>query len=171
MTNLKNFIREIPDFPKKGISYKDITPLLQDPKAMDFAVDLFIQKLNNQPIDIVVGIESRGFFFAALLAQKLNAGFVPVRKKGKLPAETLSEKYDLEYGIDVLEIHKDAISKGENVLVHDDVLATGGTARAACSLVERLGGNVVQCNFLVELSFLNGRQQLSRFPVASLVEY
>jgi adenine phosphoribosyltransferase len=171
MTNLKNFIREIPDFPKKGISYKDITPLLQDPKAMDFAVDLFIQKLNNQPIDIVVGIESRGFFFAALLAQKLNAGFVPVRKKGKLPAETLSEKYDLEYGIDVLEIHKDAISKGENVLVHDDVLATGGTARAACSLVERLGGNVVQCNFLVELSFLNGRQQLSRFPVASLIEY
>ena len=171
MINLKDFIREVQDFPKEGISYKDITPLLQDPKAMDFAVDLFIHKLNNQPVDVVVGIESRGFFFAALLAQKLSAGFVPVRKKGKLPAETLKEHYDLEYGIDVLEIHKDAISRGQNVLVHDDVLATGGTARAACNLVDRLGGKVVQCNFLIELSFLNGRNKISKFPVESLIQY
>ncbi|MDT0646761.1 adenine phosphoribosyltransferase [Zunongwangia sp. F260] len=159
------------DFPKEGISYKDITPMLQDPKAMDHAVNLFVERLKSQDIDIVVGIESRGFFFAALLAQKLNAGFVPVRKKGKLPAETLEENYDLEYGIDVLEIHKDAISKGQNVLVHDDVLATGGTARAACNLVERLGGKVVQCNFLIELSFLNGRNKIAGFPVESLIQY
>lgn len=171
MINLRDYIREVKNFPKEGISYKDITPLLQDPKAMDFAVDLFIQKLDHKPVDVVVGIESRGFFFAALLAQKLNVGFVPVRKKGKLPAETLEENYDLEYGIDVLEIHKDAISKGQNVLVHDDVLATGGTARAACNLVERLGGKVVQCNFLIELSFLNGRNRISAFPVASLLQY
>ncbi|MDT0689570.1 adenine phosphoribosyltransferase [Salegentibacter sp. F188] len=169
--NLREYIREVQNFPKEGISYKDITPLLQDPKAMEFAVDLFIQKLDNQHIDVVVGIESRGFFFAALLAQKLNAGFVPVRKKGKLPAETLEENYDLEYGIDILEIHQDAISKGQNVLVHDDVLATGGTARAACNLVERLGGKVVQCNFLIELGFLNGRNKISGFPVESLIQY
>ncbi|WP_432264704.1 adenine phosphoribosyltransferase [Autumnicola patrickiae] len=171
MINLREYIREVQNFPKEGISYKDITPLLQDPKAMEFAVDLFIQKLDNQHIDVVVGIESRGFFFAALLAQKLNAGFVPVRKKGKLPAETLEENYDLEYGIDILEIHQDAISKGQNVLVHDDVLATGGTARAACNLVERLGGKVVQCNFLIELGFLNGRNKISGFPVESLIQY
>ncbi|MDT0686934.1 adenine phosphoribosyltransferase [Autumnicola psychrophila] len=169
--NLRDYIREIQDFPKEGISYKDISPMLQDPKAMDHAVSLFIERLESQHIDVVVGIESRGFFFAPLLAQKLNAGFVPVRKKGKLPAETLEENYDLEYGIDVLEIHKDAISKGQNVLVHDDVLATGGTARAACNLVERLGGKVVQCNFIIELGFLNGRKKLSQFPVESLIQY
>jgi len=169
MESLEQYIRKIPDFPKKGISYKDITPLLQDPEAMRLAVNLFLKELGDRKIDKVVGIESRGFFFATLLAEKLNAGFVPIRKPGKLPYKTLKEVYQLEYGNDVLEIHEDAITKGEQVLIHDDVLATGGTAAAACKLVERLGGKIVQCNFLLELQALRGRDKLQVFEVVSLL--
>lgn len=171
MEQLEKFIRDIPDFPKKGILYKDISPMLQNPEAMRLVVSLFLDKLQGKPIDKVIGIESRGFFFATLLADKLDAGFVPIRKPGKLPYKTYNETYDLEYGTDALEIHQDAIQKDERVLIHDDVLATGGTAFAACNLVEKLGGEIVQCNFLVELSFLKGRERLKNFPVESLLIY
>jgi len=127
--------------------------------------------VGDQTIDKVVGIESRGFFFGMLLAQKLNAGFIPVRKPGKLPFSTLKEPYQLEYGMDVLEIHDDAIVKGERVLIHDDVLATGGTARAVANLVEKLGGHVAQCNFIMELSFLDGKEKLKKHPVFSVLQY
>lgn len=169
--NLKSYIREIPDFPQKGVSYKDITPLLLDPEAMDLAVKLFMQNLPHRNIDKVVGIESRGFFFATLLAEKLKAGFIPVRKPGKLPHFTHSESYDLEYGSDRLEIHEDAIKKGEKVLLHDDVLATGGTAAATCRLIEKCGGEIVQCNFLVELRFLGGAAKLKDYSVSSIIGY
>ncbi len=171
MENLEAYIRDIPDFPKQGIVYKDISPLLQNPSAMKQAVDLFLEKLGGGKIDKVVGIESRGFFFATLLAERLNAGFVPIRKPGKLPYKTHREEYALEYGTDILEIHQDAINSGENILIHDDVLATGGTALAACNLVEKLGGNIIQCNFLVELSFLKGKEKLANYEVQSLLKY
>ncbi|WP_026935422.1 adenine phosphoribosyltransferase [Christiangramia echinicola] len=169
--NLEPYVRNIIDFPKKGISYKDITPLLLDPEAMRMAVRLFMQNLPHTNIDKVVGIESRGFFFATLLAEKLNAGFIPVRKPGKLPHRTHTKTYDLEYGSDTLEIHEDAIKKGERILLHDDVLATGGTAAAACKLIEKCGGEIVQCNFLVELEFLNGIEKISDYNVSSLIKY
>lgn len=169
--NLNQYIRIVPDFPKKGISYKDITPLLKDPKAIAYCVDALTEPFEGLKIDKVVGIESRGFFFGPLLAERLNAGFVPIRKEGKLPAETIQESYALEYGKDQLEIHTDAIQPGEKVILHDDVLATGGTALAACNLIERLGGEVVQCNFLVELTFLQGIKKLDRFEVNSLLQY
>ncbi|GAA4315830.1 adenine phosphoribosyltransferase [Pontixanthobacter gangjinensis] len=168
---LKSFVRDIPDFPKKGVSYKDITPLLLDPEAMHRAVSLFLENLPHRNIDKVVGIESRGFFFATLLAEKLNAGFIPVRKPGKLPHRTHTEDYDLEYGSDTLEIHEDAIQPGEKVLLHDDVLATGGTAVATCKLIEKCGGEIVQCNFLVELEFLKGVEKLKNYNVSSLLKY
>ncbi|SHI49492.1 adenine phosphoribosyltransferase [Arenibacter nanhaiticus] len=169
--NYFDFIREVPDFPRKGISFKDITPLLQNPKALQGAKKALLELLKDKQIDKVVGMESRGFFFGPMLAEQLNAGFVPVRKKGKLPYSTISENYDLEYGQDVLEIHADGIQKGDRVLVHDDVLATGGTASAVCRLIERLGGEVVQCNFLLELQFLSGRDKLIGYEVASLMQY
>lgn len=169
--DLKDYIREVKDFPKKGISYKDITPLLQDRGAMKYAVNLFMASLKGKQIDKVVGIESRGFFFATLLAERLDAGFIPVRKPGKLPYNTHQETYELEYGTDTLEIHEDAIKKGEKVLLHDDVLATGGTALATCKLIEKCGGEIVQCNFLVELGFLKGRQKLKNYEVKSLLDY
>ncbi|CAL65447.1 adenine phosphoribosyltransferase [Christiangramia forsetii] len=168
---LKSYVREIADFPKKGVSYKDITPLLLDPEAMRLAVKLFMKNLPHGKIDKVVGIESRGFFFATMLAEKLNAGFIPVRKPGKLPHRTHKENYDLEYGSDSLEIHEDAIKKGEKVLLHDDVLATGGTAAATCKLIEKCGGEIVQCNFLVELEFLKGVDKLKGYDVCSLIKY
>ncbi|MCM4157852.1 adenine phosphoribosyltransferase [Gramella sp. AN32] len=168
---LKDFIRDIPDFPSKGIMYKDITPLLANAEAMQTAVNLFLKQLPDQNIQKVVGIESRGFFFATLLAQKLNAGFVPVRKKGKLPYRTFNEIYSLEYGEDELEIHEDAIREGERVLLHDDVLATGGTAAATCKLIEKCGGIIVQCNFLVGLDFLKGEENLKNYQVNSLLHY
>lgn len=168
---LKNYIREIENFPKEGIGYKDISPLLLDHKAMKEVVAKFVAKLPDVRIDKVVGMESRGFFFASLLAQELNAGFVPVRKPGKLPAKTFQQEYDLEYGSDSLEIHQDAIQEGENVLIHDDVLATGGTALATCNLVEKCKGNIVQCNFLIELDFLKGRDRISKYEVVSLIHY
>lgn len=171
LNHLHQKIRDIKDFPKEGVVFKDITPILADPKAMNHALELFYEPLQKSHIDKVVGMESRGFFFGTLLAQKLNAGFVPVRKPGKLPYNTLAETYDLEYGQDQLEIHSDAIKKGENVLIHDDVLATGGTAQAAVKLVEALGGNIVQLNFLIELTFLGGAEKLKEYDVHSLLKY
>lgn len=168
---LKRYIRSVKDFPQKGIIYRDITPLLQSPEGVRFALNAFVQNLPDLQIDKVVGIESRGFFFAALLADRLHAGIVPVRKKGKLPGETLKIGYDLEYGKDELEIHKDSIKPGEKILIHDDVLATGGTALAACRLVEKLQGSIVQCNFIMTLEALNGREVLKSYPVSSLLRY
>ena len=168
---LENYIRDIKDFPKPGIVYKDITPILQNPEAMREGVTRFLEKLGDVKIDKVVGIESRGFFFATLLAEKLNAGFVPIRKPGKLPYKTIKESYSLEYGTDTLEIHSDAIKKGGKVLIHDDVLATGGTAAAACKLVEDLGGEIVQLNFLMDLEFLKGRDKLAPHKVVSLFTF
>lgn len=169
--SLEKYIRDIQDFPKEGIIFKDITPLLIDARARKKCLDLLVAAVSNQRIDKVIGVESRGFFFGILLAQELNAGFIPVRKLNKLPYETISATYDLEYGTDTLEIHADAIQKGDRILIHDDVLATGGTARAVCELVERLGGEIVQCNFLIELTFLNGRSKLNGKAIFSAVTY
>jgi len=151
--NLSEYIRNIENFPKEGVSFKDITPLLANSDAVENCLQKLLVLVNDQKIDKVAGIESRGFFFGPLLAQKLQAGFVPIRKAGKLPYKTLKEPYQLEYGLDALEIHEDAIKKGERVLLHDDVLATGGTARAACNLIEQLGGEIVQCIFCSNLNF------------------
>ena len=137
MHQLEQYIRDIKDFPKEGVLFKDITPLLLDPKAVNLCLDQLCSTLKHQRVDKVVGIESRGFFFGMLLAQRLNAGFIPVRKPGKLPYKTMKESYDLEYGTDMVEIHEDAITKGDRIVIHDDVLATGGTARAVCNLVEK----------------------------------
>lgn len=169
--NLSEYIRNIEDFPKAGVHFKDITPLLGNKEALNFCLQELAAMIGSENIDKVVGIESRGFFFGMLLAQKLNAGFVPIRKPGKLPYKTLKEPYQLEYGMDALEIHEDAIKKGERVLLHDDVLATGGTARAACKLIESLGGEIVQCNFLIELEFLKGNQKLQNQTIKSLLKY
>ncbi|NDI99073.1 adenine phosphoribosyltransferase [Flavobacterium sp. LaA7.5] len=168
---LSKYIRDIQDFPKQGIIFKDITPLLSNPDAVNKCMELFMDNLKDKNIDKVVGVESRGFFFATLLANRLNAGFVPVRKPNKLPYETVSSSYALEYGTDTLEIHIDAIKQGERVLIHDDVLATGGTAKAVCSLVEKLGGEIVQCNFLMELSFLKGREKINQYDIYAPLVY
>lgn len=169
--NIKDFIRTIPDFPKPGVHFRDITPLLSNHNATEACVTKLAEMLEGQQIDKVAAVESRGFFFGILLAQRLGVGFVPIRKPGKLPYETLSETYDLEYGTDALEIHKDAISKGERILLHDDVLATGGTALAATRLIDRLQGNLVQCNFLLEIEALSGRNKLTQFSVKSLMTF
>lgn len=169
--NIQDYIRDIKDFPKEGILFKDITPLLADPYALKEAAKLLLELVGDVKIDKVIGMESRGFFFATLLADKLNAGFIPVRKPGKLPSKTISEGFNLEYGTDVLEIHSDAIKKGDKILIHDDVLATGGTAEAVCKLVERLGGEIVQCNFLIELTFLNGQEKIKDYNIKSLIKY
>lgn len=170
-TDLKNHIRSIPDFPKKGIVFRDITTLLKNPAAFKRAVDLLINHYKNKSISKVVSVESRGFIFGSVIAYNLNAGFVPVRKPDKLPAETIEEKYQLEYGTDSLEIHIDSITQGENVLIVDDLLATGGTIQAAITLVERLGGNVVGVAFLIELSFLKGRERIKKYDVYSVIDY
>lgn len=164
-------IRSIPDFPKKGILFRDITTLLKDRTAFAQAIDVFYEQYRGRTIDKVVSIESRGFIFGAPLAYKLGAGFVPVRKPGKLPAPTIKEEYALEYGTDAVEIHRDAITAGEHVLVLDDLLATGGTVLAACRLVERLGGNIEGLAFLVELPSLKGRDRLTNFDVFSIVQF
>lgn len=169
--NIENYIRDIKDFPKEGVIFKDITPLLNNAKARKEVLKRFIENLPYTKIDKVIGVESRGFFFGILLADELNAGFVPVRKKGKLPYDTLSVSYNLEYGTDSLEIHTDAIQKGENVLIHDDVLATGGTIKAVTEMVEKLGGNIIQVSFLMELEFLNGREKIKDRNVFSLLKY
>lgn len=171
MEQIEKYIRNIVDFPKPGIQFKDITPLLADREATEHCLNLLAAMVGDTKIDKVVAIESRGFFFGILLAQKLNAGFIPIRKPGKLPFNTLKEPYQLEYGMNALEIHEDAIKKGEKVLLHDDVLATGGTARAACNLVEQLGGEIVQFNFLLELEFLKGNLKLQKYPIKSLLKY
>jgi adenine phosphoribosyltransferase len=169
--NIENYIRDIQDFPRPGIVFKDITPLLSSPEATNACLNLLVSTLADKKINKVIGVESRGFFFGILLAQKLNAGFVPVRKPKKLPFETISASYELEYGTDTLEIHIDAIQKGDKVLIHDDVLATGGTAKAVCELVEQLGGQIVQMNFLMELSFLNGREKLGNREIFAALTY
>ncbi|WP_175445446.1 adenine phosphoribosyltransferase [Ulvibacter litoralis] len=168
---LQDYIRDIKDFPKPGVLFKDITPLLANSEASALCLEGLLSLVEDQKIDKVVGIESRGFFFGTLLAQKLNAGFVPIRKSGKLPYSTIKEPYSLEYGIDVLEMHDDAIKKGDRVLLHDDVLATGGTAKAACKLIEQLGGIVVQCNFIMEIEFLKGAQKLDQYELRPLISY
>ncbi len=168
---LKSLIRDVPNFPKQGIIFKDITTLLKDPAGLNNVVEELINFLQNKHITKVVGIESRGFILGGIIAHKLGAGFVPIRKPGKLPAECISESYSLEYGADRVEIHKDAIQNGDKILLHDDLLATGGTMEAACKLVERLGGEVVQISFLVELSFLNGREKLKNYDVRSIIQY
>ncbi len=162
-------IRSVPDFPKKGIVFRDITTLLKDPAMFARTVDLLAERYRHVQIDKVIGIESRGFIIGAPLAYRLKAGFVPIRKPGKLPAATVKEEYKLEYGTDAVEIHRDAINKGERVLLHDDLLATGGTICAAARLVERLGGEIVGISFLIELAFLHGRDHLKGYDVFSLL--
>lgn len=171
MDDLKAHIREIPDFPKPGILFYDITTLLQDPLALRMTVDRFVWLFAQQRIQKVVGIESRGFMFAPIVAYDLNAGFVPVRKPGKLPAEKVRETYSLEYGNDILEMHRDAIQPGEHVLIVDDVVATGGTAAATARMVESLGGVVAGFGFIIELTFLDARKKLAGYEVASLIQY
>ena len=169
--DLKKYIRSIKDFPKSGIMFRDITTILKDPVPFKLAARLLFENAEHLDINKVVGIESRGFIFGPLLSEKLDAGFIPIRKPGKLPAETVKETYSLEYGTDSIEIHKDAIQPGDKVLLHDDLLATGGTAEAACKLIEKLGGKVMQISFIIELSFLKGRDKLKKYNVVSLVDY
>ncbi|HEV2852274.1 MAG TPA: adenine phosphoribosyltransferase [Thermoanaerobaculia bacterium] len=171
MEDLKAFIREVPEFPKPGILFYDITTLLQNPLALRMTVDRFVWLFSQKRIDKVVGIESRGFMFAPIVAYNLNAGFVPVRKPGKLPYQKVRQSYDLEYGTDSIEMHEDAVQPGEHVLIVDDLVATGGTALAAARLVESLGGVVAGFGFIVELTFLPGRQKLQGYEVASLIRY
>ncbi len=171
MDLLRRAIRDVPDFPKKGILFKDITTLLRDPGAFAQAIDLLGEPFQSRPHDAVVGIESRGFIFASAVAYKLGKGMVPVRKPGKLPASTVKVSYQLEYGSDSLEMHADAIAPGQRVVIVDDVLATGGTARAVAELVEKVGGRVEALAFLVELDFLKGRQKLAGYEVLSIVRY
>ena len=171
MDHLKSLIREVPDFPKPGINFYDITTLLKDPAGFRQTIDALSAQFEDQRIDTVIGIEARGFIFAPALAYHFGAGFVPVRKPRKLPAECASISYDLEYGQDTLEIHKDAVGSGHNVLIADDLLATGGTARAVADLVEDLGGKVVGLLFVVELEFLPGRKRLEGYDVRSLIKY
>jgi len=169
--DLRRFIRDVPDFPKKGIVFKDITPLLNDRDALRYALTSLSERFRDRTISKVVGIESRGYIFAPAIALHLGAGFVPVRKPGKLPWKTVAQEYALEYGTDRLEIHTDAIRPGERVLIVDDLLATGGTASATRGLVERLEGQVVGAGFLVELTFLDGRSRLPGIDVVSLIGY
>lgn len=168
---LKSLIRDVPDFPKAGILFKDITPLLKNGKALRMVVDELSRRFKQERITQVVGIESRGFIFSPVLAYQLGAGFVPVRKKGKLPHTVERISYSLEYGEDHLEIHQDAVSKGDRVLIADDLLATGGTAEAVMKLVQKLGAQVVGLGFLVELSFLHGRSRFSNLPLHALIQY
>ena len=171
MDELKKAIREIPDWPKKGILFYDITTLLKDAVSFQQSVQALIAPYRGAGVDIVVGVEARGYIFAPTVAYVLDAGFVPVRKPGKLPAATEKITYDLEYGTDVLEIHKDAVTPGQKVLIVDDLIATGGTARATVELVQKLGGQVVGLAFLVELAFLNGRKMLKGQEVTSILTY
>jgi adenine phosphoribosyltransferase len=171
MDVLKNMIRTVPDFPKAGIQFYDITTLLKNPYGLRTTIDRLVECIDDPNVDTVIGVEARGFIFAPALAYRLKAGFVPVRKPRKLPAETETISYDLEYGTDTLEIHKDAIGDGHRVIIADDLLATGGTAKAVVDLVERLGGVVAGLAFVVELNFLNGRERLDGYKVSSLLKY
>jgi adenine phosphoribosyltransferase len=169
--DLKDYIRNVHDFPKKGIVFRDITTLLKDKITFKNAIDIMYDKYKTAHIETVVSVESRGFIFGSVLAYKLGAGFVPVRKPKKLPSKTIKEEYQLEYGTDSLEIHTDAIKKGEKTLIVDDLLATGGTVQASCKLIEKLGGEIVGLAFLIELSFLNGREKLKDYNVFSIISY
>ncbi|MBU2647563.1 adenine phosphoribosyltransferase [bacterium] len=169
--NLKDKIRSIPDWPIKGVIFRDITTVLQDPAAFRESIDLLYERYRSMKIDRIVGIDARGFIFGAVLAYKLNLSFIPVRKKGKLPFKTISAEYDLEYGKDKVEMHADAIEKGDRVLIVDDLIATGGTVAAAVELVEKLGGSVVECAFLVELPDLKGREKIKGVPIFSLMAF
>jgi len=171
MKQLSETIRSIPDFPKKGILFRDITTLLKDSDSLKNAVNLLAKHYEHSKIDKVVCIESRGLILGSALAVSLGAGFVPVRKKGKLPAEVISEQYALEYGTDVIELHVDALQPGERIVLHDDLLATGGTMSAAIKLVEKLHANIAGISFLIELSFLHGREHLQNYDVYSLIQY
>jgi len=166
---LERFIRDVPDFPKKGIIFKDITPLLASHEAFDETVNRLVAPYAGKGIKTVIGIESRGFFFASAVARQLKCGFAPLRKKGKLPYRTARKTYALEYGSDTIEMHVDAVQPGDKVLLLDDVLATGGTMQAACELVEELGGDIVGVAFVIELAFLNGRQRLTGYDLHSLI--
>lgn len=167
----KEKIRNIPDFPKKGIMFRDITTLLEDGESLKKSADALYQLSKDLNIDKVVGIESRGFIFGSILAERLGVGLVLVRKPGKLPSETISQSYTLEYGEDTLEIHSDSINAGDRILVHDDLLATGGTAKAACDLIEKAGGVIVQVSFIIELAFLGGKEKFGDYIVNALVSY
>ena len=171
MENLRKLIREVPDFPKPGINFYDITTLLKDPAGLKGTIDALEEQIEAKDIDTVIGVESRGFIFATPLAYRPGAGFVPVRKPKKVPAEIVSVSYDLEYGQDTLEMHKDAVGEGHRVLIVDDLLATGGTARAVVDLVEGLGGTVAGLLFVVELNFLGGRDKFNGYDVRSLIKY
>jgi adenine phosphoribosyltransferase len=169
--DLKSLIRDVPDFPKAGIVFKDITTLTKDPEGFRAAVDALAEQCRDASIDVVAGIEARGFIFGGAVAYRLGVGFVPARKPGKLPAETVRAEYTLEYGTDAVEMHRDAIAPGARVLIVDDLLATGGTAAATAKLVEELGGVVVAIAFLIDLAFLKGRDKLVGYEVTSLIEY
>lgn len=169
--NLEKLIRDVPNFPIEGIIFKDITTLLKDKDGFQKTLDELYNLSKNKKITKVIGIESRGFIFGGALAAKLGAGFVPIRKPGKLPAETIKEEYTLEYGTDIIEIHKDAINENDIVLLHDDLLATGGTMAAACKLVKKMGARIVQITCIIELDFLKGRDLLREYDVHSLIHY
>ncbi|MGI8543630.1 MAG: adenine phosphoribosyltransferase [Aridibacter sp.] len=171
MEHLKKLIREVPDFPKEGINFYDITTLLQDADGFKQTIDALVEQVKDEKIDTVIGIESRGFIFGTPVAYQLGAGFIPVRKPNKLPWEKVSVSYDLEYGQDTLEMHRDAVGDGHNVLIVDDLLATGGTARAVADLVKKVGGNIVKMLFVIELDFLGGRDKLNGYEIASLINY
>jgi adenine phosphoribosyltransferase len=169
--DLKPFIRDVPDFPKPGIVFKDITPLLRDPGAFRASVSQLAERFRDEKFHRILGIESRGFIFGAALAHELGVSFIPVRKPGKLPWKRASVAYDLEYGSDAVEIHTDAVDPGDRILVIDDLLATGGTVAATAQLVEQLGGEVAGCGFVIELGFLDGRKAIEKYRIESLVEY
>jgi|TARA_B110000967_G_scaffold102732_1_gene105410 adenine phosphoribosyltransferase len=171
MNSLKSYIRDVPNFPKKGIHFKDITSLLKSPEGVALCLESLLSQLQTIKVDKVVAIEARGFFFGMLLAQALKVPFIPVRKSGKLPRKVVAQAYDLEYGSDVLEMHEDAIQKGDKVLIHDDVLATGGTVKAVCKMIESAGGQIVQCNFIIKINFLEGTKKIDTYPVFAAVSY
>jgi adenine phosphoribosyltransferase len=171
MLHLQALVRDVPDYPKKGIVFKDITPLLRDPAGLALTVEIMANPFRGMNIELVVGAESRGFIFGTAVAQALSCGFVPVRKPGKLPADKVALTYDLEYGQDTLEIHRDAIRKGQRCLMVDDLLATGGTMGACCQLVEGLGGNIIGISFMIELSFLKGRDRFDKYNIHSVLKY
>lgn len=168
---LKDYIRNIKDYPKEGILFRDITTLLKDKDAFKLAIDKMAEQVKDKKVDLIVGAESRGFLIGSALAYRMNSGFIPVRKKGKLPYKTISEEYALEYGTDTLFMHEDAIKKGDNVLVVDDLIATGGTALAMIKMVEKLGGTVIGSSFLIELEELNGRKEIEKYPINVLIKY
>ena len=169
--NLTKYIRDIPDWPKEGILFRDITPLLASPKAFAAAIDSLCEPFENVSVDYVAAVEARGFIFGSAVAEKLNAGFIPIRKENKLPFDTETVTYDLEYGTDTLEVHKDAVTESSRVLMVDDLLATGGTMAAACKLIEKIGGIVIGVSFLIELTGLNGREKLKGYDIKTIISY